>query len=141
MRNTLRVLMILLGASLLAATGTFVSVLAESGYYSAPGGLATWQTLGMALAVLLPPGLAAWRILRKLQPRYTRREARTASITFALITPMMLWVVLAVSEFPGGPTDRPGAILTMELIGATALIAALPNYVSCFFVMWLARQG
>jgi hypothetical protein len=141
MRESFRVFLFLLEAALFASAGTFLSLLAERGYFVGPGGFMTWPTLAVTLAVLLPPGAGALWLLRRLQPRYTRREARAASITFGLITPIFFWLVLAISEFPGGPSDRPGAALTMELIGATAVIAAVSSFAACSFTMWFARAS
>jgi hypothetical protein len=145
MRDTFRLFVVVLEAALIATAGSFLSILAssldESWFYATPGGLARWQTLASALEILIPTGAAAWWIFRRLRARYSRREVRAASITFALITPVLLWFMLALSEFPGGPRDRPGAIFVLELFGVTTVITSVPNLAACSFALWLARQG
>ena len=145
MRDTFRLFVVVLEAAFIATTGSFLSILAnsfdKSWFYATPGGMERWQTLASALEILIPTGAAVWWIFRKLRARYSRREVRAASITFALMTPVLLVVMLALSEFPGGPSERPGAIFVLELIGMTAVIISVPNLAACSFALWLVGQG
>lgn len=97
-------------------------------------------TIGF-LMVFLPIGIAAWWIFRKLQARYTRREARAVATAFGVFTPVSLAVATVLSQIPAGYAAFLGR--PFGLIGAFAGIVVMTTTLSflvCLFTLSMTRR-
>lgn len=94
------------------------------------------------IAVVLSIGIATWWIFRELQAGYTRREARAATTTFAILTPMSLGIAILLSPFPGGYAEMflgSSFVLVGVVVGVIA-ITTLLNFLLCLFTLWMTRR-
>jgi hypothetical protein len=99
------------------------------------------EVTGLILGCL-PGGMAAWWMFRKLQTRYTKREARLTAITLAVFTPVSLLGAVFLAEITGG--FAASLWNPLGLVGAfagTVLVTAALNSGPCMLVSWLARRA
>jgi hypothetical protein len=99
------------------------------------------EILGATMA-LLPSGIAAWWMFRKLQAYYTRREARAVAIAFAVLAPVSFGIAFLFSEISGGYAElllgSPFA-LAGAFVGVVVM-ASIVNFVLCLFTLRFTRH-
>ncbi len=94
------------------------------------------------IAIILATGIATWRIFRKLQTDYTRREARAVATTFAILAPVSLAIAMPLSLIPGGYAEM---LLGSPFapVGAFAgIVATTPilDFLPCLLTLWMTRR-
>jgi hypothetical protein len=127
-------------ASLVTTIGLFVPVLVVL-LFNIPVPRRGEDIIGMMTAIL-PGSIGAWWMFRKLQTRYSRLEARAASIAFAIFTPIALGISILLAPLPGGIADlRLGP--PFGLVGAVVgifVMATLLSFGLCVIVLWVTRR-
>ena len=144
MRDTFRMLIVVGEAALMVAVGccTLIPILVRSPSLSNPP--TSLQTIATILAVAVPTGLATWWVFRKLQPYFSRREARAVAIAFAVFTPVALAIALLLYAIPGSiaapllSKSRFGFLAAL-LVGI-ALMTALLSFSACALALWIMRR-
>ena len=138
MRDARR-LFVIVGQAALIVTGAYLAlVLVTLKFALTPGE----EEIEGAMMAIVPVGVAAWWIFRKLQAHHPRREARAAAIVFAVFTPMALLMALLVAQIFGGysgvlfgnPLAFPGA-----LVGIVILVSIV-SFVPVVFTLWIIRR-
>jgi hypothetical protein len=92
---------------------------------------------------IVPAGLAAWWLFRKLRSHYPRREARAISMAFGFLTPVTLGIGIVLGGFPGGYAETflgNRFILVGAFEGAWLIYTAL-SFAACSFALGLTRQS
>jgi hypothetical protein len=93
------------------------------------------------LVVFVPAGIATWWIFRKLQARYTRREARAAATAFGVFTPVSLSIATVLSQIPGGYSASLGR--AFAVIGAfvgVVVMTTILDFLVCLFTLSMTRR-
>jgi apolipoprotein N-acyltransferase len=102
----------------------------------------TEEAIVAALGMLLPTGIAALWLFRKLQARYTQREARAVTIAFAVLTPISLLIAFPLAQIPGGYAEvflgRPFA--PIAAFTGVILVTVCGSFVSTAVVLWMTRR-
>lgn len=127
-------------AALMTTLGCFAPLLGLRIAVS-PGEQQILKATMVFLLVFLPAGIAAWWIFRKLQARYTRREARTVATAFGVFTPVSLLIAIPLAQIPAGYAAFLGR--PFGLIGAFAGIVVMTTTLSflvCLFTLSMTRR-
>jgi hypothetical protein len=92
-------------------------------------------------AAVLPSGVAACWLFRRLRPDHTRREARAAAVAFAVFTPISLIVAMPLAEITGGYAGFLGHAFGFvgALAGNVAVTTAV-SFVCCGFSVGIANR-
>ena len=93
-------------------------------------------------SMLVPAVIAALWMFRKLQLRYTRREARAVAVTFLIFAPMALMAAIVVAEIPGGYAEQwlGSRFILIAVFASIPVVTALVSYVPCLFVLLITRH-
>ncbi|MGA2433967.1 MAG: hypothetical protein ABSG25_01640 [Bryobacteraceae bacterium] len=91
----------------------------------------------LTLTFLLPIGLAAWWMFRKLQARYTRREARAVAIAYGVFTPVSLGIAVLPSTMLGGCAAQllGNAFGAIGAVAGVIVLTALISFVPCVLAL------
>jgi hypothetical protein len=97
--------------------------------------------LGVVCA-LLPAGLAAWWIYRKLQKHYTQRESRAAGVAFGVVTPLSFAVAILLAQISGGYAEivLGGRFILPAVFATVAVVTTLLNFAASAFVLRFTRH-
>jgi len=131
-------------AALITAIGWLVLVLGVLVGFKivmTPGEQQILKATVVLLLVFLPTGIATWWILRKLQARYTQREARAVATAFAVFTPVSLLIAIVLSQIPGGYAAFLGP--AFGLVGAfvgIVVMTTILNFLVCLFTLSMTRR-
>ena len=130
-------------AALMITLGCFGLALGVLGLKIAvtPGEQQILKATMVLLVLFLPIGISAWWIFRKLQARYTRREARAVATAFGAFTPVSLGIAMVLSEITGGYAAFLGR--PFGLVGAfmgVVVMTAILNFLVCLFTLSMTRR-
>ncbi|HXZ39780.1 MAG TPA: hypothetical protein VEG68_03500 [Terriglobales bacterium] len=93
-------------------------------------------------AMLVPTGIAAVWLFRKLQLRYTRREAKAVAAAFLIFAPVALMIAIVVAEIPGGYAELllGTRFAPVAAFASVPVVTALASYVPCLLVLVMTRR-
>ncbi len=104
------------------------------------------EAITLASVLLLPAGLARWWIFRKLLADYSRREARSVAIAFALLAPVLLAISIVLGPIVGGSagvllggTQSRSAAFAGTMVGVAVMII-LMTFALSIFVLWFVHR-
>lgn len=134
----------IVGMAAVITTGVYFGiVLALLPLLQRPNPSRVTQIIVLPVVVLIPVGVAAWWIFRKLRSSYPLRTARTTAIVFGLFTPVSLGVAFPLSVFVGAYAEGIGGYPAFGLAGAIVgivIMVALLGFVPCAVALWITRQ-
>ncbi len=128
-------------ASLIATTAYFVPVLVVLAFHLSLTRHGE-EMLGMVMAVL-PSGLAAYLLFRRLRNRYSTRPALWTSIVFAIFAPVSLLVAIVLAPFPGGYADLllGGPFAWIGAFVGIIVVTTILTFGPSLFTLWLSKRG
>lgn len=105
----------------------------------------TSKAVIILIALVVPVGLTAWWLLRKLQTQYSKRVALPATIAFAVVAPLALAMGLVLGPITGSYSDLivgtdSRAIAFAGAFGAIVLVIALMTFLSGSVILWITRD-
>lgn len=135
----------IVGTAAVITTGVYFGiVLALLPLLQKPNPSRVSQIIVLPVVVLVPVGVAAWWIFRKLRSSYPTRTARTTAIVFGLFTPVSLGVAFPLSVFVGAYAEGIGGYPAFGLAGAIVgivIMVALLGFVPCATALWITRHA
>jgi hypothetical protein len=99
------------------------------------------EILGAVIAII-PSGIAAWWMFRKLRAHCTRREARAVALTFGVFTPVSLGVALVLAQIPGGYAEAllGGPFALVGAFAGTVVMTTLLSFLACLLALSVTRR-
>lgn len=124
-------------AAIIASTGCLVPLLTLK-----IAVLTTVLEVMVLAAAYLPTGIAAFWMFRKLQLRYTRREAKAVAVVFSIFAPIALMIAVVLAEIPGGYAELllGTRFAPLAAFASIPVVTALASYVPCLFVLLMTRH-
>jgi len=124
-------------ASLITSTGCLVPLLT----FKISMTTRALQVLALG-AMMIPTGIAAFWMFRKLQLRHTAREAKAVAIAFSIFAPIGLMIAIVFAEIPGGYAELflGSRFALVGVFASIPVITAFASYVPCLFVLWMTRH-
>jgi len=143
MREGLRFLIVVGKAALIVTIGWFALALTLILVGFKPELIPAKGEILVAMALLLPLGVAVWWMFRKLQARYKRNEARSATIAFAVFAPVSLFMGLLLGQIFGGYAEMLLENRLFAFGGALVGITVIITFVSVVpsaLALWITRR-
>ena len=106
-----------------------------------PAAPSAGQLIALTAVVLLPVGVSAWWIFRKLGVHYPKREARAVTISSATISLLCLPIAIPLAQIPGAYAGYLGK--PFALVGALVSIAAViafATYSMSALLLWFMHR-
>lgn len=142
MRDTLRLSVIVGEAALIVTSGCFALTVTLILCGFNPEQQSPWTKALFVVAYLLPIGVVAGWMFRKLRAVYSTREARAVSIAFGVLTPISLGVSMVLAEITGGYADAFTRLRFSGLVGAfvgAAVMTALLSFLACALTLRITQ--
>jgi hypothetical protein len=107
------------------------------------------QEILVITGVCLGCGVATWWIFRKLQLRYTKREAKAVATAFAVFTPVSLGISVLFAMVPGAYIAQPFDLIFKSTTGifdmlgtfvSLVVTTTLLGFAVCVFALWMTRH-
>jgi hypothetical protein len=104
------------------------------------------EVLGVT-AAFIASSIAAWWAFRKLQPHYTKREARHVAVAIAVFTPVFLAVAMPLSlfggyaAFLGRPFGLDSYLALAGTLAAAVVITAMLSFLACLLALIARHAG
>jgi hypothetical protein len=94
----------------------------------------------VVVAEFIPCGIAAVWLYRKIQTRYSKRDAKKVAIGFVVFTPISLAVALVLAPL-GAYAEHLGRLFVLPgVFTGIVVILTLLNYLVSIFSLWVSRQ-
>jgi hypothetical protein len=140
-RDSFGLFLIVGKAAIMITGGCFVLLLMAVLIGFRPEPLSVEKAILGAVILLLPTGVAVWWTFRKLRKRYSRREARTVCIAFAVFAPVSLLVGFGLGPLFGYVqiSGVPRVIGALSVFMGIAFVTAVLSFLVCAFVLRMTR--